>query len=195
LTGNPAPALIRTLFTAEEIAARVAGLAAEIAASGPTDLLVVVVLKGGFVFAADLVRDLARNGIRLEIEFISLSSYGASTRTTGEVRVVRDIEVQVAGRDVLVVDDVLDSGLTLRFARDLMVARHARRVAIAAMVDKPAGRVAQIEADYVGFTCPDYFVVGYGMDAAHAWRELPMIGVLETPGPGPGQEGRGQEEV
>ena len=195
MTGNPAPASIRTLFTAEEIAARVAGLAGEIAASGPTDLLVVVVLKGGFVFAADLVRDLARNGIRLEIEFISLSSYGASTRTSGEVRVVRDIEVQVAGRDVLIVDDVLDSGLTLKFARDLMVARHASRVAIAAMIDKPAGRVAQIEADYVGFTCPDYFVVGYGMDAAHAWRELPMIGVLETPGPQSGHDGTGQEEV
>ena len=188
MTGNPAPASIRTLFTAEEIAARVAGLAGEIAASEPRELLVVIVLKGGFVFAADLVRDLARNGIRLEIEFISLSSYGASTRTSGEVRVVRDIEVQVAGRDVLVVDDILDSGLTLKFARDLMVARHARRVAIAAMIDKPAGRVAQIEADYVGFTCPDYFVVGYGMDAAHAWRELPMIGVLEAPGPGIGQE-------
>ena len=194
MTGKPAPTSIRTLFTAEEIAARVSGLAGEIAASKPTDLLVVVVLKGGFVFAADLVRDLARNGIRLEIEFISLSSYGASTRTSGEVRVVRDIEVQVAGRDVLIVDDVLDSGLTLKFARDLMVARQASRVAIAAMVDKPAGRVAEIEADYVGFTCPDYFVVGYGMDAAHAWRELPMIGVLETPGPQSGQ-GAGQEEV
>lgn len=194
MTGNPAPASIRTLFTAEEIAARVAGLAEEIAASRPTDLLVVVVLKGGFVFAADLVRGLARNGVRLEIEFISLSSYGASTRTSGEVRVVRDIEVQVAGRDVLVVDDILNSGLTLKFARDLMVARQASRVAIAAMIDKPAGRVAQIEADYVGFTCPDYFVVGYGMDAAHAWRELPMIGVLETPGPQSGQ-GTGEEEV
>jgi hypoxanthine phosphoribosyltransferase len=193
LTADPA-ASIRTLFTPEEIAARVAGVAKEIAASKPTGLLVVIVLKGGFVFGADLVRDLARNGISLEIEFISLSSYGASTRTSGEVRVVRDIEVQVAGRDVLIVDDVLDSGLTLKFARDLMIARQASRVAIAAMVDKPAGRVADIEADYVGFTCPDYFVVGYGMDAAHAYRELPMIGVLEAPGPQSGQ-GAGQEEV
>ena len=194
MTGEPAPS-IRTLFTAEEIAVRVAGLAGEIAKSEPQELLVVIVLKGGFVFGADLVRELARQGIRLEIEFIALSSYGASTRTSGEVRVVRDIEVQVAGRDVLIVDDVLDSGLTLKFARDLLLARNARRVAIAAMIDKPAGRAAEIEADYVGFTCPDYFVVGYGMDAAHAWRELPMIGVLETTGPRPGQEGGGQEEV
>ena len=185
---------VRTLFTVEEIAARVAGLGAEIAASEPRELLVVIVLKGGFVFGADLVRALSRNGVRLEIEFISLSSYGADTRTSGEVRVVRDIEVPVAGRDVLIVDDVLDSGLTLKFARDLMLGRHASRVAIAAMIDKPSGRVAEIEADYVGFTCPGYFVVGYGMDAAHAYRELPIIGVLETPGPG-AESGDGQEEL
>lgn len=181
-------ASVRPLFTAEEIAARVEALAAEIAASEPRELLVVIVLKGGFVFGADLVRALSRHDVRLEIEFISLSSYGAGTRTSGEVRVVRDIEVQVAGRDVLLVDDVLDSGLTIKFARDLMLGRRASRASIAAMVDKPEGRVADIEGDYVGFTCPDYFVVGYGMDAAHAYRELPIIGVLEAPGSGAGCE-------
>jgi hypoxanthine phosphoribosyltransferase len=81
---------------------------------------------------------------------------------------------------VIIIDDVLDSGLTLKFARDLMRSRGARRAAIAVMIDKPAGRRADVEADYVGFTCPDYFVVGYGMDAAHAFRELPYIGVLES---------------
>jgi hypoxanthine phosphoribosyltransferase len=151
-----------------------------LAASEPQALLAVIVLKGGFVFGADLVRALALEGVRLEIEFISLSSYGTSQKTSGEVRIVRDIEVQVAGRDVLIIDDVLDSGLTLKFARDLMLSRGARRAAIAAMVNKPEGRRAEIEADYVGFTCPNYFVVGYGMDAAHAWRELPHIGVLES---------------
>jgi hypoxanthine phosphoribosyltransferase len=173
-------ASVRPLFSAEEIAARVRALASEIAASEPRNLLAVIVLKGGFVFAADLVRALAQEGVRLEIEFISLSSYGTRFKTSGEVRVVRDIEVEVSGRDVLVIDDVLDSGLTLKFARDLMQSRGARRAAIAVMIDKPAGRRAQIEADYVGFTCPDYFVVGYGMDAAHAWRELPYVGVLEA---------------
>jgi hypoxanthine phosphoribosyltransferase len=169
----------RPLFSAEEIAARVTALAQEIAASEPRGLLAIIVLKGGFVFAADLVRALAGEGVRLEIEFISLSSYGSRQKTSGEVRVVRDIEVEVSGRDVLIIDDVLDSGLTLKFARDLMRSRGARRAAIAVMVDKPAGRRADVEADYVGFTCPDYFVVGYGMDAAHAFRELPYIGVLE----------------
>ena len=170
---------IRSLFSAEQIAERVGELAGEIAASEPLSLLAVIVLKGGFVFGADLARALSSKGVGLEIDFISLSSYGSRQKTSGEVRVLRDVGVEVADRDVLIVDDVLDSGLTLRFARELMQSRGARRVAIAAMINKPAGRVAEIEADYVGFTCPDYFVVGYGMDAAHAYRELPFIGVVE----------------
>lgn len=181
-----ATAGVRPLFSASDIAIEITRLAKEIAASEPQSLLVIIVLKGGFVFGADLVRALALEGVRLEIEFISLSSYGTRQKTSGEVRVVRDIEVEVSGRDVLIVDDVLDSGLTLRFARDLMLSRGARRVAIAAMVNKPEGRRAEIEADYVGFTCPNYFVVGYGMDAAHAWRELPYVGVLESTPDKPG---------
>jgi hypoxanthine phosphoribosyltransferase len=171
---------VKELFSAAEIAKRVTGLAHDIAASEPKRLLVIIVLKGGFVFGADLVRALALENVHLEIEFISLSSYGSRQKTSGEVRIVRDIEVEVSGRDVLIIDDVLDSGLTLKFARDLMQTRGARRAAIAVMIDKPEGRRAEIEADYVGFTCPNYFVVGYGMDAAHAWRELPFVGVLES---------------
>jgi hypoxanthine phosphoribosyltransferase len=177
---------IKPLFSADEIAGQVSALARQIAASAPSRLLVVIVLKGGFVFGADLVRALALEDVRLEIEFISLSSYGSGLKTSGEVRVARDIEVQVSGRDVLIVDDVLDSGLTLKFARDLMLSRGAKRAAIAVMVNKPEGRRTQIEADYVGFTCPNYFVVGYGMDAAHAWRELPFIGVVDSTPKGAG---------
>ena len=177
---------VKPLFSSKEIAARVTALAHDIAASEPKRLLVIIVLKGGFVFGADLVRALSLENVRLEIEFISLSSYGSQQKTSGEVRIVRDIEVQVAGRDVLIIDDVLDSGLTLKFARDLMLSRGARRAAIAAMVNKPEGRRAEIEADYVGFTCPNYFVVGYGMDAAHAWRELPYVGVFESTPSRPG---------
>jgi len=177
---------VRTIFTAEAIAERVGGLAQEIAASEPQRLLAIIVLKGGFVFGADLVRAMALAGVRLEIEFISLSSYGSRQTTSGEVRIVRDIEVPVAGRDVLIIDDVLDSGLTLKFARELMGTRGARRAAIAVMIDKPAGRRVPLSADYIGFTCPDYFVVGYGMDAGHAYRELPFIGVLEAVADAPG---------
>jgi hypoxanthine phosphoribosyltransferase len=178
---------VRPIFTAEEIAERVTALAAEIAASEPRDLLVIIILKGGFVFGADLVRALAGQGVRLEIEFMSLASYGSRLQTSGEVRIRRDIEVSVAGRDVLILDDVLDSGLTLKFARDLMHQRGVRRVAIAVMIDKPEGRRTEINADYVGFTCPNYFVVGYGMDAAHAFRELPFVGVLESSEPAKGE--------
>lgn len=171
---------VQPLYSAAAIAERVEALAAEIAAWQPQDLLVVVVLKGGFVFAADLVRVLSQHDIRLEVEFISLASYGSQLTTSGEVRVRFDIGCPVAGRDVLIVDDVLDSGLTLRFARDLMAGRGARQVAVAVMIDKPAGRRTAIEADYVGFTSPDYFVVGYGMDAGHAWRQLPYVGIFDT---------------
>jgi hypoxanthine phosphoribosyltransferase len=176
----PEVAGVRPLFSEEQISERMVGLAEEIAASEPKRLLVVIVLIGGFVFGADVVRALARAGVEMEIEFISLASYGTATRTSGEVRVRRDIEVEVSGRDVLIVDDVLDSGLTLKFARDLINSRGARRTSIAVMIDKPEGRRTEIEADYVGFTCPNYFVVGYGMDAAHAFRELPYVGVLES---------------
>ena len=178
-TSEAHAANVRRLYSEEEIAKRVTALAREIAASAPDRLLVVIVLKGAFVFGADLVRALAVEGVRLEIEFISLASYGTQLETSGEVQVRRDIEVAVAGRDVLIVDDVLDSGLTLKFARELMQSRVVKRASIAVMVDKPEGRRTEIEADYVGFTCPSYFVVGYGMDAAHAWRELPYVGVLE----------------
>ncbi|MBK1624760.1 hypoxanthine phosphoribosyltransferase [Afifella marina] len=171
---------IRPLFSAEEIDRRINELAEAICATNPEGLLAIIVLKGGFVFGADLARAMSRRGVTMEIEFISLSSYGARLKTSGEVRILRDIGCPVAGRDVLIIDDVLDSGLTVRFARELMATRGARRVQVAVMIDKPEGRKAEIEADYVGFTCPDYFVVGYGMDAGHAHRELPFVGVVES---------------
>lgn len=173
---------VRCLYSAIDIAERIQSLADDITAAHPENLLAIVVLKGGFVFAADLARALSLKGVGMEVEFISLSSYGEATKTSGEVRVLRDIGCEVAGRDVLIIDDVLDSGLTLKFARDLMVGRKAKRVQVAVMIDKPEGRHAKIEADYVGFTCPDYFVVGYGMDAGHRWRELPYVGVVEDRG-------------
>jgi hypoxanthine phosphoribosyltransferase len=171
---------IRVLFDAETIAARNAGMAREIAAAGYEDLLVVSILKGSFVFAADLIRALSAAGLSPEVEFLTLSSYRTGTVSTGEVTVLRDIDSDVAGRDVLLIDDILESGRTLAFARDLMVSRGARRVGIAVLLDKP-GKLAQpLSADHVGFVCPDLFVVGYGMDMAHAFRELPYVGVVEA---------------
>jgi hypoxanthine phosphoribosyltransferase len=170
---------LRVLFDADAIRRRNADMAREIAAAGYRDLLVVSILKGSFVFAADLIRALHDAGLEPEVEFLALSSYGEDTVSSGQVRVVRDIETDVRGRDVLIVDDILESGRTLAFARDLMRERGARRVAIAVLLDKRGRRAAAVEADHVGFDCPDYFVVGYGMDVAHAFRELPYVGVIE----------------
>ena len=166
---------IDTLYSESEIASAVERVAAEVAATSSDDLLVVSVLKGSFVFAADLIRALHRAGVAPEVEFITLSSYGAGT-VGGEVRIVRDIESDVRGRQVLLVDDILESGRTLKYARDLMLERGAARAEIAVLLDKRMRRKSEIEADHVGFDCPDYFVVGYGMDVGHAFRELPFVG-------------------
>jgi hypoxanthine phosphoribosyltransferase len=171
---------LEILFDAETIAARNSALAAEIAAAGYRDLLVVSILKGSFVFAADLMRALHHAGLAPEVEFLSLSSYKAGTVSAGQVQVLRDIESDVRGRDVILIDDILESGRTLAHARDLMRSRGANRVDLAVLLDKPGKRATPIEAEYVGFVCPDYFVVGYGMDVAHAFRELPYVArVLE----------------
>lgn len=169
---------IAVLYDEDAIAERVEAIALALSKARTERLLVVAVLKGSFVFAADLIRAMHRAGMAPEMEFIHLSSYGASTKSSGEIKVLRDIESDVAGRDVLLVDDILESGRTLSYARDLIASRGAMSVSIAALLDKPGHRVADLTADYVGFTCPDKFVVGYGMDAAHAFRQLPFIGYV-----------------
>jgi hypoxanthine phosphoribosyltransferase len=170
---------IRVLYDAETIARRNAEIARDIATAGYVDLLVVSILKGSFVFAADLIRALHDAGLSPEVEFLSLSSYRAGTVSSGEVAVLRDIDSDVAGRDVLLIDDILESGRTVAFAKKMMVERSARRVGVAVLLEKPGKRAQPIEADHVGFICPDLFVVGYGMDVAHAFRELPFVGVVE----------------
>lgn len=169
---------IEVLFSASAIANRNLELAKEIAARPSENLLVVSVLKGSFIFAADLIRAMHDAGISPEVEFIMISSYGAGT-TSGEVKVLRDVDNDVAGRDILLIDDILESGKTLRYTRELMLSRGARSVSIVVLLDKHSRRQAEIEADHVGFRCPDYFVVGYGMDVAHAFRELPYVGVVK----------------
>ena len=168
---------IETLFSDADIAERNAALARQIAADIDENPLVIAVLKGSFVFAADLIRALHGSGVAPQVEFITLSSYGAGT-TGGEVRILRDVDTDVAGRDVLLVDDILESGNTLKFAADLMEERGAERVRVAVLLDKHSKRRAPIEPDFVGFDCPDRFVVGYGMDVAYAFRELPFVGVV-----------------
>ena len=170
---------IRVLFDHEAIAKRVESLSRAVAEQTPKDLLVVAILKGSFVFAADLVRGLHHAGLDPQIEFMHLSSYLKGTVSTGQVTILKDIDSPVAGRDVLILDDILESGRTLAFAKDLLKARGAHRVMIAVMLEKPGKRAVSVVADFVGFECPDVFVVGYGMDAGHLFRQLPFIGVVE----------------
>ena len=141
---------LRVLFDADSIATRNRALAEEIRAAAPERLLVVAVLKGSFIFAADLIRALHDVGLAPEVEFISLSSYREGTRSAGVVTILRDVESDVRGRDVLLVDDILESGRTLAYAKDLLAARGASRVLVCVLLEKPAKRAVSLQADFVG---------------------------------------------
>lgn len=167
---------IEILFGADEIKSRTRSLAGEIAAANFDNLLLVPILKGSFIFGADLLRALHEAGIHPEVDFLFLSSYREATRSSGRVEVLRGIEVNAKGRDVLLVEDILESGRTLAFAKDYISARGAKRTATCVLLDKPVQRATDIEADFRGFECPNVFVVGYGMDLAHRFRELPYVG-------------------
>jgi len=167
---------VEVLFSESEIASRVQAIADAVAKLKPERLLVVPILKGSFVFAADLLRAFYRSGLRPEVDFMMLASYRQATVSSGQIEVLRDIETDVRGRDVLLVDDILESGRTLAYAKDLLAARGALHTMTAVLLDKAGDRAAEIEADFKGFDCPDKFVIGYGMDMAHAFRELPFVG-------------------
>jgi hypoxanthine phosphoribosyltransferase len=169
---------IETIFSADEIHDRLQSLAAEIAARAPKNLLIVPVLKGSFVFAADLLRALYAAGLAPEVDFLTLSSYRKSRSSTGQVSILRDLDLDVLHRHVILIDDVLDSGRTLVFAKDLIAARGAARIETCVLLDKKTPRAVSIEADYCAFACPNVYVVGYGMDVAHRYRELPFVGRL-----------------
>ncbi|CAJ1317235.1 hypoxanthine phosphoribosyltransferase [Paenibacillus nuruki] len=138
--------------------------------------LVICVLKGAFVFMADLVK---RIDVPLEIDFMAVSSYGASTKSSGVVKIIKDLDVSVEGRDVLIVEDIIDSGLTLSYLMEVLRGRSASSVRVVTLFDKPAGRTVDLEADYAGFVIPDAFIVGYGLDYAEKYRNLPYIGILK----------------
>lgn len=164
------------LFTAGQIQGRVDALVTEMQRDLRSDNLVMIgILRGSFIFLADLVRDLDPHDIHPRIDFITLESYGSGTESTGVVRVVKELRLDVNGADVVLVDDILDTGRTLSFASDYLRGRGARLVKTCALLDKPSRRVVPFKADYVGFSIPDEFVVGYGLDYDSRYRELPHI--------------------
>jgi len=171
------------LLSAVDISARTTELAQEIikdhtpSADG-TPLLLVSILRGAFIFTADLIRALNKKDLDAEVDFLGLSSYGDGTESQGRVRLTRDLDTDVKARDVLIIEDILDSGRTLNFVKTLLVSRGAKTVQTCALLDKPSRRQVKVEAEYVGFTVPDAFVVGYGMDVAGIGRGLPYIGTV-----------------
>jgi len=171
---------VEMMYSAAEIGARVGALAADIADAMGPDIMVVAVLKGGFVFTADLLRALHHHGVHPRIDFMTLSSYGTGTESSGEVVITRDITDDVRGAKILLIDDILESGRTLAFARALLQERGAEMVRLCVLLDKPEKRKTDLNADYVGFSIGDAFVVGYGLDYAHYYRELPFIGTIST---------------
>jgi hypoxanthine phosphoribosyltransferase len=180
--GGLADGAIKPLYSEEAIALRVDQLASDIAARRLDDLMVVAVLKGSFIFAADLIRALHRHGLKPEIDFVYLASYDGEQVSRGEVRVLRDVESDIKGRNVVIVDDIFDSGRTLAFAKALLAEGGARQVLTCVLVDKQVKRASAITPDFIGFSCPPVFVVGYGMDLQNRYRELPFIGELTASG-------------
>ena len=170
---------IPILYSADEIKERVTALAREISLKLPPDLMIVSLLKGSFVFTADLIRALYQIGLHPQIDFMTISSYGAKLESAKTITVNRDLTEEVAGRHVLILDDILESGRTLHFARNLIGERGAASSRIVVLLEKPGKREVPISADFVGFTIPDKFVVGYGLDYANYYRELPYVGVLD----------------
>lgn len=168
--------LVGTLLSAEEISQRVREMGAQIKReSTGEDLLVISVLKGAFVFTADLVRAIE---MPCQIEFVSVSSYGSGTESAGKITVRQDISIPIKGRHVLVVEDIVDTGTTLAFLRERLLDQSPASLRITTLLDKPSRRKTEVPVDYVGFAIPDEFVVGYGIDWAERYRYLPYIGMV-----------------
>lgn len=165
------------LYSEEVIQQRVQELGAAISRDYQgRNPLVICVLKGAFIFMADLSKNITNP---IELDFMAVSSYGNSTRSSGEVRIVKDLDTSVEGRDILIVEDIIDSGLTLSYLIDVLERRNALSVNVVALFDKPGRRTVDLNADYTGFTIPDEFVVGYGLDYAEKYRNLPYVGILK----------------
>lgn len=167
----------KVVFSEEQLQAKVQELGEQISRDYAGKCpLVICVLKGAFIFMADLVKNVT---VPLELDFMAVSSYGASTKSSGVVRIMKDLDVSVEGRDVLIVEDIIDTGLTLSYLIEVLQGRKANSIRVVTLFDKPARRTTNMEADYKGFVLPDEFIVGYGLDFAEKYRNLPYIGVLK----------------
>jgi hypoxanthine phosphoribosyltransferase len=163
------------LLTADQIRERVRALAGEIRRDFPDDLHLIAVLKGAFVFLADLVRNMDGD---VSLDFMAVSSYAKGTTSSGQVRLLKDLDSSLAGRNVIIVEDIVDTGLTLTYLQDILRARAPRSLKTACLLSKPSRRLVDVTVDYIGFSIEDKFVVGYGLDYAGKYRHLPDIAVV-----------------
>ena len=169
--------VLRVLLSEDEIREKVRELGGKITADYKnSNLMLVTVLKGAVVFLADLMRQI---DVPAEIDFMVVSSYGSGVKSSGVVKIVKDLDVPLAGKDILIVEDILDSGLTLSYIKELLESRGPRSIRIAPLLDKPSRRKVDLQADYIGFSVPDEFVIGYGLDYDEKYRNLPYIGILK----------------
>jgi hypoxanthine phosphoribosyltransferase len=166
------------LLSESQIKQRIVSLAQEIERDYPSseEIHLVAVLKGGFMFMADLVRAMSE---RVTMDFMAVSSYGKGTTSSGQVRVLKDLDSNLEGRHLILVEDIVDTGLTLHYLQDLLRARAPKSMKTACLLSKPSRRKVEVQVDYIGFTIEDHFVVGYGLDYAEKYRNLPHIAILE----------------
>jgi len=168
---------MQTLLSADQIQTRVRHMAREIKDDHPDGVHFVCVLKGAFMFLSDLTR--ALDG-EVTLDFMAVSSYGSSTKSSGQVQVLKDLGAAIEGRDVVIVEDIVDTGLTLTYLQDILRARSPRNLRTACLLSKPSRRKVDVKVEYIGFTIEDRFVVGYGLDYAERYRHLPYIGVVDS---------------
>ena len=167
----------KVLLSEEELHAKVAEMGAQVTQDYEgKNLLLVTVLKGAVIFLADLMREIKQPA---EIDFMVVSSYGSGVKSSGVVKIVKDLDINLEGKDILIVEDILDSGMTLDYIKNILQDRNPASIRICTLLDKPARRKVDLQADYVGFTIPDDFVIGYGLDYDEKYRNLPYIGVLK----------------
>jgi len=168
---------VTILFSEEEIKAKVKDMGSAISLDyNGEELLVIGILKGAFIFMADLVRQI---NVPLQIDFMDVSSYGTSTVSSGEVRIMKDLDYSIEGKNVLIVEDIVDSGLTLHYISEILRKRNPKTLKLACLLDKPSRRKSPTYPDYIGFSIADEFVVGYGLDYAEYYREYPAICILK----------------
>ena len=164
------------LISEQQIQARVAEMALDIRRDFPDDVHLIAVLKGAFIFLSDLVRHIPG---KVSLDFMATSSYAKGTTTSGEVKLVKDLDLTLDGRNVIIVEDIVDSGLTLNYLHEILRARNPRTLRTACLLSKPSRRRVDVPVEYIGFTIEDRFVVGYGLDYSEQFRNLPYIGVVE----------------